>query len=79
MVESENLTGGSEEGDSETKYPGRECKVRDLKNRKRVRCDPPITVYSIILEEDDYVVANGAVIKASGVTAHNAYRDLINI
>lgn len=56
-----------------------ECKVRDLKDKKRIRCDPPITVYSIILEEDDYILANGAMIKASGVTTHNAYRDLINI
>jgi hypothetical protein len=58
---------------------GNETKVRQVPNAKRIRCEPSIPVYTVILEKDGYIIANGGPVKASGHKEFNAYRDIINV
>lgn len=68
------LTGGHK-----VLFDGSEIKARDLVGAKRVKCSPAITVYTIVLEKEGYVIGNGALIKASGSGELQAYRDKINV
>jgi hypothetical protein len=59
-------------------YNGKPTKSRLVPGSKRITVD--ITpVYTIILDEEDFVLANGGKVKAHGISGYNAYLDRENI
>jgi hypothetical protein len=55
------LTGGHK-----VLHDGKEIKTSRLKGAKRVKYSPPVVVYTIVLSEEDFIIGNGAYIKAPG-------------
>jgi hypothetical protein len=59
-------------------YNGKPTKARKVPGSKRITVELT-PVYSIILDKDDYVIANGGKVKAHGIVNYNAYLDRENI